>query len=82
MGSHVKICKFDVQTDLRWSDLRMLFEMYAVNLSVDLAYQNFTSELAALPRIYGDVQGGAWVAYIDQRACACAALRPLGPVPN
>lgn len=52
--------------------------MTAATLSVDLAYQDFTSELAALPRIYGDVQSGAWVAYVNPRACGSVALRPSG----
>ena len=57
---------------------RDLFREYALALGVDLEYQGFAAELAALPAPYVSPQGALFVAYVDGEAAGCAALRPLG----
>jgi len=58
---------------------RLLFRQYAASLDVDLSYQNFAAELAALPGAYGPPQGALLIARNRQGdAIGCVALRPLG----
>jgi ribosomal protein S18 acetylase RimI-like enzyme len=55
-----------------------LFQGYAASLPVDLAYQDFAAELAALPGKYAEPKGALLLA--RDRAGAplgCIALRPL-----
>lgn len=57
---------------------RELFQEYARALGIDLEYQGFAAELAALPAPYVPPRGALFVAYVDGEAAGCAALRPLG----
>jgi ribosomal protein S18 acetylase RimI-like enzyme len=55
-----------------------LFEAYAASLEVDLAYQDFTAELASLPGRYAPPEGELLLARDpDGRPIGCAALRPM-----
>lgn len=51
---------------------------YAAQLGVDLCFQNFEAELAALPGRYAPPQGCLVVAYSGLEAAGCGAFRPLG----
>ncbi|HWK49597.1 MAG TPA: GNAT family N-acetyltransferase [Steroidobacter sp.] len=57
---------------------RELFKEYAHALGIDLEYQGFAAELAALPAPYVPPLGALFIAYVDGEVAGCAALRPLG----
>ena len=56
---------------------RALFREYADSLGIDLCFQNFEQELAALPGDYSPPTGALLLAWIDGNAMGCAALRRL-----
>jgi ribosomal protein S18 acetylase RimI-like enzyme len=57
---------------------RDLFQEYALAIGIDLEYQGFARELAALPAPYVSPHGALFIAYVDGEVAGCAALRPLG----
>lgn len=61
-----------------------LFREYADSLDVDLAFQNFDTELAQLPGDYAAPRGALLLAYVDGALAGCCALRPLdsADIPN
>jgi ribosomal protein S18 acetylase RimI-like enzyme len=57
-----------------------LFRAYAASLPIDLAYQGFEAELAALPGKYAPPSGALLLARrADGEAIGCVALRPIEP---
>jgi GNAT superfamily N-acetyltransferase len=71
-------------TDIRPAELprdlvevRSLFREYAESLDVDLAFQGFEAELAALPGKYQPPAGRLLLAWKGTEAIGCVALRPL-----
>ncbi len=63
-----------------WLETRAIFLEYAQGLDVDLAFQNFSAELAALPQAYAPPQGGVLLATVDGALAGCGALRALADV--
>ena len=59
--------------------VRALFREYAAGLGVDLCFQNFEAELAALPGAYAPPAGRLLVAEADGVLVGCVALRPQAP---
>src|SRR5688572_19392134 len=59
-------------------NVRRLFREYAAATGVDLGFQNFEQELAALPGDYTEPWGRLLLASADGRAAGCVALRKLG----
>jgi len=72
---------FQIDDAVAAEDMRAvsdLFQGYAASLPVDLAYQDFASELAGLPGKYAQPKGALLLAR-DQSGVplGCIALRPL-----
>ena len=58
-----------------------LFRAYASSLGIDLAYQDFESELAALPGKYAPLTGELFLARdVQENALGCVGLRQLDPI--
>jgi putative acetyltransferase len=57
--------------------LRELFREYADAIGVDLEYQGFSAELAALPSPYIAPHGALLIAMIDGHIAGCVALRRI-----
>ena len=59
---------------------RAIFREYAAGLGVDLCFQNFEAELAALPGEYGAPRGALLLATVNGELAGCGACRALGDV--
>jgi putative acetyltransferase len=57
--------------------VRALFVEYAASLGVDLCFQNFNAELAALPGEYATPGGVLLITLVDGEPAGCGAFRPL-----
>lgn len=57
--------------------VRSLLAEYAASLPIDLCFQNFDAELAALPGDYAAPRGALILARTQRELVGCCALRPL-----
>ncbi len=57
--------------------VRALFLEYQDWLGVDLCFQDFEAELAALPGAYAPPKGGLWFARADGEIAGVAGVRPF-----
>ena len=57
--------------------VREFFVEYSESTGVDLCFQGFAQELASLPGKYARPSGRLLLAYEDDRAIGCGALRPI-----
>ncbi|MEZ5853873.1 MAG: GNAT family N-acetyltransferase [Hyphomicrobiaceae bacterium] len=55
--------------------VRRLFRAYQGSLSIDLGFQDFEAEVAALPAAYAPPAGRLLLAMLDGAAVGCIALR-------
>jgi ribosomal protein S18 acetylase RimI-like enzyme len=62
----------------RVEQARALFKEYEAATGVDLCFQNFAEELAALPGDYAPPAGRLILAYGGDEPAGCVALRGLG----
>src|SRR5687768_10779103 len=58
--------------------VRVLFREYAESLGIDLEFQGFEAEMAALPGKYEPPAGRILLAWRGTDALGCIALRPIG----
>ena len=56
---------------------RAIFREYAQGLGIDLSFQDFDGELAALPGEYAAPGGVLLLAWVDGQLAGCGALRAL-----
>lgn len=59
-------------------EIKVLFREYEAFLNVDLCFQGFEQELAALPGEYAPPMGALFIAFVRSQVAGCVALRPLG----
>ena len=60
-------------------EVHTLFEEYAASLEVDLCFQGFEQELAALPGDYARPHGRLLLAWWNDEVAGCVALRSIDP---
>ncbi len=58
--------------------VRQFFRSYAAWLGVDLSYENFDREMAALPGAYAEPQGRLFYAEVDGKPAGCVGVRAYG----
>jgi putative acetyltransferase len=56
---------------------REILREYAASLNVDLCFQNFEAELAALPGEYAAPKGHLLLAFVDGELAGCGGVRAL-----
>ena len=56
---------------------RQILREYAASLNVDLCFQNFDAELAALPGEYAPPSGRMLLAFVDGALAGCGGFRAL-----
>ncbi len=59
---------------------RAIFREYAAGLGVDLCFQGFEAELAALPGDYAAPRGTLQLALVNGQVAGCGAFRSIGDV--
>jgi GNAT superfamily N-acetyltransferase len=82
MPSQTSSNSFDIRPARSMAELTAtaaLFRAYAASLSIDLAPQGFSAELAALPGPYGPPGGEILLAKRGDHVLGCIALKPLEP---
>ncbi|MCG3189876.1 MAG: hypothetical protein LKCHEGNO_02403 [Burkholderiaceae bacterium] len=68
------------QSPEQFDATRAIFREYAAGLGVDLCFQNFEAELAALPGEYGAPRGALLLATVNGELAGCGACRSLPDV--
>ena len=74
----ITIC--DAQSGAEIELVRALMRDYGASLDVDLSFQDFEAELAALPGAYASPEGALVMALVNGLPAGCCALRPINEV--
>ena len=74
----IRLIRADAPTWLE--PARAILREYAASLAVDLCFQNFDAELAALPGDYAAPSGQLLLAYVGDALAGCGAMRALADV--
>ncbi len=64
-------------SDPALESVRQFFRNYAGWLGVDLCFQGFDDEMAALPGCYAPPRGRLWCAELDGKPVGCVGIRPV-----
>lgn len=80
MNPEIRIEPVDADAPAALEAVRALFVEYERSLAVDLCFQGFAGELAALPGEYAAPGGVLLLASVDGAAAGCGALRALPEV--
>lgn len=59
-------------------NIKLLFNEYTTMLGVNLAFQGYDDEIKNLPGKYAMPYGRLYIAYYDNKATGCIALRKFG----
>jgi len=65
------------ESDEQITEAKTLFREYEAWLGMDLCFQGFEAELAALPGKYAMPDGRLYLAYVDDKLAGCIAMRKL-----
>ena len=71
----------EIDIKLAYDDLenvKLLFNEYTAMLGVNLAFQGYDAEIKNLPGKYAMPSGRLYIAYCDNKAAGCIALRKFG----
>jgi ribosomal protein S18 acetylase RimI-like enzyme len=77
-GPRISLLTPDTPQD--FEDTRAIFREYAGQVGVDLCFQGFEAELAALPGQYAAPAGSLLLACVDGQVAGCGGMRPLPDV--
>ena len=78
MGSDAtRLTIVQAESPAQIAEARQIFREYAGQLGVDLCFQGFEQELAALPGDYAPPQGRLLLALDGEKVVGCVALRPI-----
>ena len=80
MDTATEVRLVEPATPEHWDRVRDIFREYADGLGVDLAFQDFDGELAALPGEYAPPTGALLLALVGDVVAGCAAMRPIDDV--
>lgn len=72
----------EARTPVDVAAARALILEYQASLGVDLAFQQFDHEIAALATMYGPPGGVLYLATLDGVPVGCVGVRPFAPVPG
>lgn len=65
------------KTEKEYNDGMILFQEYANSLNISLDFQHFDEELKIINKMYGPPYGILIIAYNQNQAVGCAALRKI-----
>src|ERR1700712_4475925 len=77
MTININISYKIAHTDEEFEFGKTLFQQYANSLDIDLSFQDFTTELKTVNKQYNKPTGALLLAYNNNIAIGCAAIRKL-----
>ncbi|MFT3680793.1 MAG: GNAT family N-acetyltransferase [Ferruginibacter sp.] len=77
MEKHGEIIFKKAASAEEFADAKVLFEQYAASLDIDLCFQGFADEVKTVSIQYNMPQGALLLAYVNEKAVGCAAIRRL-----